>query len=342
MFKRDIIVIGASAGGLEALKKLVAQLPSNFPAALFIVWHVSPESPSLLPQILARVCPLSVSHAIDTEEIELGRIYIAPPDYHLLVEPEHVRMTRGPKENRFRPSVDVLFRSAAWSYGPRVVGVILIGSLDDGASGLYTVKQQGGKVVVQDPLDALFPAMPIAAMKVVAVDYCVPIIEMGELLVNLTNETVEAEEVNPVSKQIDIEVGVAREDNALERGIIKLGEFSPYTCPECHGVLMQLKEGNLLRFRCYTGHAYSLNSLLAEMTRSVEDTLWSALRVIEASEMLMTHMAEHLRQVNESETAELLLQKAKEAKARSELVRQAVMSNETLSQDKLSSMIKGL
>lgn len=342
MFKRDIIVIGASAGGLEALKQLVAQLPSNFPAALFIVWHVSPKSPSLLPQILDRVCPLSVSHAIDMEEIELGRIYIAPPDYHLLVEPEHVRVTHGPKENRFRPSVDVLFRSAARSYGPRVVGVVLTGSLDDGASGLYAVKERGGKAVVQDPVDALFPSMPIAAMKVVAVDHCVPIIEMGKLLVHLTNETVEVEEVNPVSEQIDIEVRVAREDNALEMGITKLGAFSPYTCPECHGVLMQLKEGNLLRFRCYTGHAYTLNSLLAEVTQSVEDTLWDALRTIQTSEMLMTHMAEHLRQANESEAAELLWQKAKEAKARSELVRQAVMSNETLSQDKLSREIKGL
>ena len=341
MLKCDIIVIGASAGGLEALKKLVAQFPLNFPAAVFIVWHISPESPSLLPKILEQVCPLPVSHAIDREEIQLGRIYIAPPDYHLLVEIDHVRVTHGPKENRFRPAVDVLFRSAARSYGLRVIGVVLTGRLDDGASGLYAVKERGGKAVVQDPQDALYPSMPMAAMKAVAVDYCVPIIEMGELLVHLTNETVEAEEVNLVSKQIDIEVGVAREDKALEMGITKLGEYSPYTCPECHGVLLQLKEGNLLRFRCYTGHAYSLNSLLVEVTQSVEDTLWSALRVIEASEMLMTHMAEHLRQVDESETAELLLQKAKAAKGRAELVRQAVLSNETLSQDKLRSETKG-
>lgn len=332
-----MIVIGASAGGLEALKKLVAQLPSNLPTALFIVWHISPGAPSLLPQILERVCKLPVAHAIDGESIQMGRIYLAPPDRHLLVELGHVRVTHGPKENRFRPAVDVLFRSAARSYGPRVVGVVLTGSLDDGASGLYAVKERGGKAVVQDPQDALYPSMPMAAIKAVAVDYCVPIIEMGELLVDLTNDTVEAEEVNPVSKQIDIEVGVAREDKALEMGITKLGEFSPYTCPECHGVLLQLKEGNLLRFRCYTGHAYSLNSLLVEVTQSVEDPLWSALRVIEASEMLMTHMAQHLCQVDESETAELLLQKVEGAKRRAELVRQAVLSNETLSQDKLRS-----
>ena len=150
MIKPDIVVIGASAGGMEALKKLVAQLPSNFPGALFIVWHVAPAYPSVLPQILDRVCPLPVAHAIDKQEIQPGRIYVAPPDHHLLVESGHVRVTRGPKENRFRPSIDVLFRSAARSYDPQVIGVVLTGLLDDGASGLYAVKEQSGKGVVQN------------------------------------------------------------------------------------------------------------------------------------------------------------------------------------------------
>lgn len=336
MIKPDIVVVGASAGGMEALKKLVAQLPSNFPGTLFIVWHVAPAYPSVLPQILERVCPLPVAHAIDKEAIQPGRIYVAPPDHHLLVESGYVRVTKGPKENRFRPSIDVLFRSAARSYGKQVIGVVLTGLLDDGASGLYAVKEQGGRAVVQDPFDALHPSMPMQAMKAVAVDHCVPIAEMGVLLVYLTNSAVEKKGGHLVSEQMDIEVKVAREDNAFESGIMKLGKLSPYTCPECHGVLLQLKEGNRIRFRCHTGHAYSLNSLLAEVTESIETSLWSTLRGIEESEMLISHMAEHLCEANDSEMAERFLQKAKEVRLRADLVRQAVMSHETLSQDKLS------
>lgn len=340
MPKPNIIVIGASAGGLRAFETLVSQLPPNFPAAIFIVWHISPDYPSLLPQILARVTPLPVTHAVDREPIQLGRIYVAPPDHHLLVEPEMIRLSRGPRENRFRPAVDVLFRSAARSYGARVIGVVLTGSLDDGAAGLYAVKERGGIAIVQDPLDALHPSMPREAIKVVDVDYCVPISTMGALLVDLVNKAVPAQEEKPVSEKMDIEVGVAQEDNGLELGIMNLGELSPYTCPECHGVLMQLKEGNLIRFRCHTGHAYSLNALLAEVTQSIEETLWDGIRTIEASEMLMTHTAKHLREMNEHEAADLLLQKAENAKRRAKLVRQAVMSNEVLSQDNLDGAIK--
>lgn len=337
MSKRDIIVIGASAGGMEALKKLVAQLPDNFLGALFIVWHISPECRSLLPEILARLCPLPVVHATDSEAHKPGHIYVAPPDHHLIVEQGLVRVTRGPKENRFRPSVDVLFRSAARAYGQRVIGVVLTGALDDGAAGLEAVKQQGGIAMVQDPFEALYPSMPISAMKAVAVDYCVPITKLGSLLVSLTNETVEDLGVLPVSDQMEIEVGIAREDNALQHGIMTLGEPSPYTCPECHGVLLQLKQGKLLRFRCHTGHAYSPNALLAELTKSIEDTLWSTLRGIEESEMLMSHIAQHLHEANDGDTAELFLQKANDAKRRADLVRQAVMSHEILSTEKLSS-----
>ncbi|BAU09635.1 CheB methylesterase [Leptolyngbya sp. NIES-3755] len=340
MVKPDIIVIGASAGGLGAFDTLVPQLPPDFPAAVFIVWHISPDHPSLLPQILARSSALPVAHAINHESIEPGHIYIAPPDHHLLVEPGTVRLTRGPKENRFRPAIDVLFRSAARSYGRRVVGIVLTGSLDDGAAGLYAIKQRGGIAVVQDPIDALHASMPKAALQSVEVDYCVPIDQMAALLVQLVNESIDDQEESLVSNNLEIEVGVAREDNGLERGIINFGEFSPYTCPECHGVLMQLKEGNLIRFRCHTGHAYSLNSLLAEVTESIEETLWDGIRTIEASEMLMTHTANHLREMNQPEAADLLLQKAEAAKRRADLVRQAVMGNEVLSEDLLDEAVR--
>jgi two-component system chemotaxis response regulator CheB len=340
MSKHKIVVIGASAGGMEALKKLVSQLPANFPAAVFIVWHVASGYPSVLPEILQRVCPLPIKHAIDKEAIAPGRIYVAPPDSHLVVEPGYVNLTHGPKENRFRPSVDVLFRSAAVAYGSQVIGIVLTGFLDDGASGLYAVKEQGGKAVVQDPLDALHSSMPIQAMKAVAVDYCVPIAEMAALLVRLTKEVFQEKRGNPVLEQMKIEVKVAREDNAFESGIMKLGKLSPYTCPECHGVLLQLHEGNLIRFRCHTGHAYSLNSLLLEVTESIETSLWSTLRGIEESQLLMRHMADHLHEANNPQMAELFKQKAEDAKQQAELVRQAVMSNEILTREKLSGQSK--
>jgi two-component system, chemotaxis family, protein-glutamate methylesterase/glutaminase len=172
--KPDIIVIGASAGGLRAFEAIVSKLPPDLPAAVFVVWHISPDYPSMLPQILTRFTSLPVSHAIDGEPIQTSHIYVAPPDHHLLVEPETVRLSRGPKENRFRPAIDVLFRSAALSYGARVVGVVLSGSLDDGAAGLYTIKERGGIAVVQDPSDALHSSMPRAAMRAVTVDCCMP------------------------------------------------------------------------------------------------------------------------------------------------------------------------
>jgi two-component system chemotaxis response regulator CheB len=340
LLKPDIIVIGASAGGLKAFETIVSQLPSNLPAAVFIVWHISPDYPSLLPEILAKFTPLRVKHASGKEPIRPGHIYVAPPDHHLLVEWGYVCLSRGPKENRFRPAIDVLFRSAAHSYGERVIGVVLSGSLDDGAAGLYAIKERGGIAVVQEPLDALHSSMPKAALQAVAVDYCVPSIEMGALLAHLVNKAIPVQEVNPVSKKMDIEVGIAREDNGLEMGIMKLGELSPYTCPECHGVLLQLKEGSLLRFRCHTGHAYSLNTLLAEVTQSIEESLWDGIRTIEASEMLMLHTAKHLREMNEHEAADLLLQKAEDAKRRANLVRQAVMRNEILSQDNVNEEVK--
>ena len=339
MLRPDIIVIGASAGGLEAFETLVSQLSPDLPAAIFIVWHISPDHPSLLPQILAQSTSLPIAHAIDGEPIRYGHIYVAPPNYHLMLETGVVRLSRGSKENRFRPAIDVLFRSAAWAYGSRVIGVVLTGSLDDGAAGLYAIKERGGIAVVQDPTDAMHPSMPRAAMKAVAVDYCQPVAEIGDLLTHLVRDITLEQEEEPVTEKMDIEVGIARQGNGLEMGIMKLGELSPYTCPECHGVLLQLKEGNLIRFRCHTGHAYSLNSLLTEVTQSIEEILWEGIRTIEASEMLITHTVKHLREMDEYEAAALLLQKAKNARRQANLVRKAVMSNEVLSEDNLNEEI---
>jgi two-component system, chemotaxis family, protein-glutamate methylesterase/glutaminase len=188
MAGRDIIVIGASAGGVEVLSELCKNLPPELPAAVFIVWHMPATSTGIFPRMLERTSALPVENAVDGEPLVPGRIYTAPPDHHLLLEDGRVRLTHGPKENRFRPAVDPLFRSAAYSYGPRVIGLVLSGALDDGTSGLWMIKDRGGVAMVQDPVDALVPDMPRNALHNVEVDYVVPVSEMPALLMQLTSE----------------------------------------------------------------------------------------------------------------------------------------------------------
>ena len=277
---RDIIVIGASAGGIEALRGLVAGLPADLAASVFVVLHTSADSPGLLAEILARAGALPALNATEGERIRPGQIYVAPPDHHLLIEPGVVRVTRGPRENRFRPAIDPLFRSAAQTYGPRVVGVILSGYLDDGTAGLWVVKRLGGAAVVQDPADALVDSMPRSALRHVEVDYCVPLAEMAELLLRLTDEPGDVGAYE-MPEEPRIEVSIAKAEQALEAGVLRLGEPSNYACPECHGVLLQLNEENRIRFRCHTGHAYSAESLVAEMDEAIEESLWNAIRSVE-------------------------------------------------------------
>jgi two-component system chemotaxis response regulator CheB len=320
---KDIIVVGASAGGIEALRVLAGGLPADLPASLFVVLHTSPESPAMLPNILDRSGSLPALSPNDGDRIRRGTIYVAPPDRHLLIEPNLVRVTRGPKENRFRPAVDPLFRSAAQTYGPRVVGVILTGYLDDGTAGLWTVKQLGGTAVVQDPADALVPFMPLNAVTHVKVDYCLPLEEIAPLLVRLTSAAVAEEGAFQVPKEVEIEVNIAKEQKALDAGVLQLGEPSNYACPECHGVLLQLQEGTLFRFRCHTGHAYSIESLLADITEKMDDALWNSIRAFEEGELFMRHMAEHLDYGETDRTAESFIKRADETKRRANLMRQA-------------------
>jgi two-component system, chemotaxis family, protein-glutamate methylesterase/glutaminase len=266
----DIIVIGASAGGVSTLQALVMDLPSTLPAALCIVLHIPPEHRSHLPHILSRAGSLPAAHAVDGEDIIPRRIYVAPPDHHLLVEPGQVRVTRGPKENRTRPAIDPLFRSAAYVYGSRVIGVVLSGTLTDGTAGLWAVKYRGGIMVVQTPSEALYSGMPYSAMQHVAIDYELPIAEIAQLLVRLSRELAAEEGGYPVPENMEIETRIAHEVNALQTGVERLGTPSSYTCPECHGSLLQIQEAGLVRFRCHTGHAFSPESLLADLTTSID------------------------------------------------------------------------
>lgn len=332
---RDIVVVGTSAGGVEALRVLVSGLPRDFPGSVFVVMHTAPDSPGVLAQILDRWGPLPVRNAENRVRIRPGHVYVAPPDRHLLLEPGLMRVTHGPKENRFRPAVDPLFRSAAQTYGPRAVGVILTGGLDDGVSGLWAIKRLGGLAVVQDPEEAFIPSMPLSAIRQVEVDYTLPLAEIAPLLARLASKSVAEQGGYEVPDELNIEVGIAKEDRTRDTDIFKLGEPSVFTCPECHGTLLQLKENGRTRFRCHTGHAFSADSLLAEVTESVEASLWTSIRAIDESAMLMRHMAEHLRQADAG-TAEQFRRRAEEAERRSEVVRSAVFSHDTLSGDKIA------
>lgn len=327
---KHVVVIGASAGGLEALRSLVGGLPADFPAAVCVVMHMSPQSPGILHDILTRSGPLPAVTPRNMERLLPGRIYVAPPDCHLLVEPDRVRVTKGPRENRFRPAIDPLFRSAAQVYGPAAVGVVLTGNLDDGTAGLWTVKQLGGVAVVQDPHDAMFPSMPLSAITHVQVDHVVALPELPSLLVRLTApDTTRAGEVT-VPEQVRIEVDIAKEENAIDAGVEKIAHPSSFACPECHGVLLQLKEAGRVRFRCHTGHAYSIESLLAEVSEGIEEALWNAVRALEEGGMLLRRMAEHLHVREHGAEGTDLEARAEEVRAQSDAIRQIVSAHGAL------------
>lgn len=332
--KKDIIVIGASAGGIEALRRILAGLPFDLPASVFIVQHSGADSPGILGLILQRGSKIRVITPADKETIVPGCVYVAPPDYHMLIEPGKVCLSRGPKENRFRPAIDPLFRSAAQVYGPRVIGVVLTGGLDDGTAGLWAVKQLGGTAIVQDPHDALAPSMPASALKFVAVDHCVLLSEIAPLLVKLTETAEDKKGAIKTPEYLDIEVKIAKQDPAIDHDVRELWDKTSYTCPECHGVLMQFEENGRERFRCHTGHALSSNSLLAHLTENVEDSLWTTIRTIEESVLLLRHLSKHLQETDPNTAAEFLL-KAEEAKRRSELVRKAAAGHEELNVERV-------
>ncbi|HEY2798010.1 MAG TPA: chemotaxis protein CheB [Thermoanaerobaculia bacterium] len=283
MATRDVIVVGASAGGVAPLRRMAADLPHDLPASVFVVLHTTPGQPSALPQLLDRDGPLPAASAQDGQTIEPGRLYVAPPDLQLLLEPGRLRAVLGPTENRHRPSVDVLFRSAARAYGPRVVGVVLSGALDDGTAGLIAVKIQGGLAVVQDPAEAFCDGMPRSAMRYLDVDHVVPASSLGALLGRLARERVDVGEAPAPSREMVFETRVASLDptTQTERDEDRPGIQSVVACPDCGGVLREIQEGDLLRFRCRTGHAYSPETMLEAGREGVERALWEALRTIE-------------------------------------------------------------
>jgi two-component system chemotaxis response regulator CheB len=290
-----LIVIGTSAGGIPALTKLVAQLPGTLPAAVLVVLHLAPESQGdiivkLLAEHTALRCVLATNHA----PLEAGTLYLAPPDRHLLAKEDQVLVTKGPRENHYRPAVDALFRSAAVAYGPNVVGVVLTGMLHDGTAGLDFVKRCGGVAVVQDPADAEFPSMPQSALSAVEIDYVVPLAGMGRLLVDLVTPAVAVPPGTAyVPSDLRLEAGIAERVMGTSEEAGQLGHQIPLTCPDCGGALWELEHGSVHRFRCHTGHAFTAESLADSSREALEETLWVALRMMEERKVLLTSMAGH-------------------------------------------------
>jgi len=331
MATRDTIVIGASAGGVQALSRLVADLPKDLPAAVFIVLHVPSDVPSLLPGILSRESALAVAHAKNGEKIERGRIYVAPPDHHLLIEDGQVKLVHGPKENLHRPSIDTLFRSAARVAGPRAIGVILTGARDDGRAGMRAIKQRGGIAIVQDPLEAPFPSMPMSVMQNMKVDHSVSLREIAPLLSRLSREPAGQERRYPVPDEVDIESRIAKQEmeaGELIASVEKLGKVSKLTCPDCHGALWEINDESMLRFRCHVGHAFSAEALSDGQSQMLEVALWSAVRALEEQMLLARRIVERARKANHIRAANMFERRAQEAEANSSIIRELLLGNE--------------
>lgn len=289
---RDIIVIGASAGGAQTLSELVGGFPAELPAAVLVAQHTSPSSPAVLADILSRAGNLAASAAVNDEPIERGRIYVAPPDHHLLVGEGRLVVSHGPRENGHRPSVDPLFRSAARRYRKRVIAVVLSGTLDDGSAGLIAVKSRGGVAIVQDPHDALHPAMPRNAIESDHPDYIVPVSELADLLCGLVQERLQPTGTNGQrSNDLKQEEGAIPPSYALRaEGAIPV----PMTCPECSGPLFEGHEGDLTTYQCLVGHRFSPDSLEQEQARHLEAALWNAVRgLYERAELVRRLAREH-------------------------------------------------
>lgn len=320
-----IIVIGASAGGVAALRTLVSQLPPDLPAAVLIVLHVG-AFPSLLPALLASSGPLPAEHAQDGQRLSPGRIYVAPPDNHLLVEEDMVRLLRSAKEHHSRPAIDPLFRSAALAHGARVVGVVLTGHLDDGTAGLQAIKACGGIAIVQHPADAQEPSMPLSAMRHVAVDHCLPVDQIGPVLTGLVSEeapaVVSAEA--PAALSDEHAVSVATPSGEVMEHMKGFAEPSTLVCPDCGGSLWEVKDARPTRFRCHTGHAFTLRTLAHTMNEATEQALETAMRALQEQAFLLRKAAQVSRAAGAVKEAEAIEAGAEQASAHAIKLREIV------------------
>ena len=304
----DLVVIGASAGGVEVLTRLVADLPADLPAAVCIVLHMAPSSPSALAGILHRAGSLPSRFASDEQALHSGEIIVAPPDHHLVVEDARVTVTVGPRENGHRPAVDVLFRTAAAARASRVVGVILSGTRDDGAAGLALIKAEGGAAVVQSPDDAMYPGMPLSALANVAVDAVVPSELIGKTITAIVKGERLPDDASPHAPPEDPDEG-----NRLTS-----------VCPECGGVLTEHLEAGVPYWECHVGHRYSGSSFAHAQAEGVEAALWTAVRALRDRGAVLNRMAEHFEGRDQARSARRFRGKSDEAYTQAELVRETL------------------
>jgi len=303
----DIIAIGASAGGVELLLDLVQQLPADLPASVFIVVHVTPNQPSVLPDLLTHRGPLPAKHPLHGEKIVPGQIYVAPPDNHLMIRQGSMAVVRGPKENGHRPAADVLFRTAAASYGPRVIGVVLSGYLTCGTAGMMSIKARGGLGIVQSPETALAHDMPQSVIDNVAVDHIIDPAQLPELLARLVRM--------PAGPEIQPDTFIKQLEGHEPGTAVEIA------CPLCDGVLTEAQRDAYHHFRCHVGHAFSLDSLVREQSEAVERALWAAIRALEESAALSSRLS--MRETGD--LRERFTEKANSQQDNAELIRQIVL-----------------
>lgn len=320
-----VVVVGASAGGVEALSAFFAALPSDIDAAFLVVLHIPAHTESQLHEVLGRRTSMPVSAASDRMAIEPGHVYVGKADLHLTVEDNRLRLTRGPKECRARPAIDVLFRSAAVAYGPRAIGVVLSGMLDDGTAGLWAIKERDGRALVQNPADAMYEGMPSSALQHVSVDLVGSAAALAAEVARIVLSEPPAPGVQPGPALHDTENLIASGGNALELGVMKMGDVSRYTCPDCHGVLVQIEEGSIVRFRCHTGHAFSLQTLLAEVSGAIDKGLWDTIRAAEERILLLRQFAGLAAVRDEGKTSAQYHQLADETETRIKSIRALVL-----------------
>jgi two-component system chemotaxis response regulator CheB len=325
-FGHDVIVLGASAGGVEALVKVVRGLPPGLPASLFVVCHFPPGGRSVLPELLSRSGQLLARHAQEGEPTYPGHIYVAPPDHHLILTPGHLRLSHGPRENRLRPSIDVLFRSAARVYGPRVVGVLLSGSHHDGVAGLLAVRAGGGIAVLQDPLDAEMGALPQSAEAVAGADYVEPAERLAALLVELVHRPAAGRGAimpDPLDKLPE----VVAADQRAQADDEKRGQISVFTCPECGGTLWQADEKGTLRFRCHVGHAYQAEALLDGQSEALEAAMWTAVRIFRDKGVLARQVAARERGRGNDDAARRFEEQAEQDERYGALIQEHILGS---------------
>lgn len=328
MATRDVVVVGASAGGVEALRALVGGLPPDFPATVLVVLHVPASGSGALAAILDRSGPLPAFAATAGEHLRRSTVVVASPDRHLLLTDDHVALSVGPRENGHRPAVDALFRSAARAVGPRAIGVVLSGMLDDGSAGLIAVRSQGGLGVVQDPADALYPAMPRNAIQAARPEHVVPLAEIPGLLDRLVRE--EAPPPPPRDEHLEIEVADATFDLHVLAGDHHPGEPSGFSCPNCAGVLWRIEDHGFLRFRCRVGHAWSAESLLHEQSGVLDGALWMALRSLEERAALHRELGRRAEESGRRISAARFGERAAETGEAARVIRQLLTERELL------------